>query len=431
MTGPMFDHAGGHADRRHRAFFSSSGELRQVWARRDDGQTFYLADGAVDDQIRADAHASRLTCPYPNCPDARFVAKGGPIRRHHFAHKIAGTTHNAAEGWRHQALLMLADWAARRYPQIKAEIDHHEGSLRLRSVRTGRELTLSVTYDPRRQSTRDTQLLVGHSRRLLLPREHVDGEPEQWWCGKGRLVGDLLFQRGWALAINPQERLIATLMSAGTARAAGMSRGPSHGELLCVVDDLENARLDGGGLHAPASDVCDKALARRRAAEAVRRRAAANRAAAAAKDQVRRSTESARTTMTGQAPIAEPATQRPLHAGPAGSRLEQNGAASTAGKAPSALSHQFEQDWPRDPSALRALLGDENLARQLERPLPSDVQCGQPAAIWHLMAALEYRKRNCTAHPLLIRAVLTVNGCSVRLTREAVEPVLAIVNRAS
>lgn len=46
------------------------------------------------------------------------------------------------------------------------------------------------------------------------------------------------------------------------------------------------------------------------------------------------------------------------------------------------------------------------------------------------MAALEYRKRNYSAHPLLIRAVLTGNGCSVRLTKEAVEPVLAIVNKA-
>jgi hypothetical protein len=117
-TGPMFDYASGRADRRHRAFFQSSGELCQVWARQSDGQLFYLPDGAVDDQIRRDAHTGRLTCPYPRCPDPRFIAKGGPIRRHHFAHKVAGTAHSAAAGWRHQALLMLADWCARRYPQI-------------------------------------------------------------------------------------------------------------------------------------------------------------------------------------------------------------------------------------------------------------------------------------------------------------------------
>jgi hypothetical protein len=89
-----------------------------------------------------------------------------------------------------------------------------------------------------------------------------------------------------------------------------------------------------------------------------------------------------------------------------------------------------EQDAPRDLPSLRALLDDQNLARQLEQPLATDVECGQPAAVWHLVAALEFRKRNYTAHPLLVRAVLTGNGCSVRLTKEALEPVLAIANTA-
>src|SRR5437868_6225505 len=72
----MFERATGTADDRHRQFFGSTVELRQVWARRSDGQLFYLAAGGVDEQVRADAHASRLTCPYPGCPDPRFIARG-------------------------------------------------------------------------------------------------------------------------------------------------------------------------------------------------------------------------------------------------------------------------------------------------------------------------------------------------------------------
>src|SRR5207249_789652 len=89
-----------------------------------------------------------------------------------------------------------------------------------------------------------------------------------------------------------------------------------------------------------------------------------------------------------------------------------------------------DESWPRDRAALCQLLGNPNLAWQLEQPLATDVDCGQPPAIWHLMAALEFRKRGYDAHPLAIRAVLTCNGCNVLLTREAIEPVLAIVSQS-
>jgi hypothetical protein len=56
-----------------------------VWARRGDGTLFYLNHGAVDDDVLAAAHAGQLICPYPGCPDPRFIARGGSERRHHFA----------------------------------------------------------------------------------------------------------------------------------------------------------------------------------------------------------------------------------------------------------------------------------------------------------------------------------------------------------
>ena len=223
-TGAMFDRASGRADGRHRAFFQTGGDLCQVWARRNDGTLFYLPDGAVDDQVRNDVHAGRLTCPYPGCPDPHFVAKGGPIRRHHFAHKIGGAGHSAAAGWRHQGLLMLAEWSRRRYPQIQAEIDDDQGALRLRSPRSGNEVVLAVTYDPGWRAPGTAQVLVGHSRRLLLPRQHIDGQPEQWRCGRGRLVGELVYECGWALAVNPQERRVATLVDSAVARSRNDTR---------------------------------------------------------------------------------------------------------------------------------------------------------------------------------------------------------------
>jgi hypothetical protein len=278
----MFDHATAVADRRHRAFFDRAGEVRQVWAQRTDGTSFYLADGGVDDQVRADAHAGELSCPYPGCPDRRFIAKGGAERRHHFAHHVAGQEHRTSSASRHQALLMLADWSHRRYPHLEVELDDREDndSLRLYSPRADRWVRLTVTYDRRYQlpaAAPGTQVLVGHSRALLLPRKEAEGPPGLWWCGEGRLVGDLVARRGWALAINPQERLIATVTTEDLGRAAGVVQDRAAGLLLCVVAELDDARLDGDGLHTAVSDAIDRERERRRAAEAAeleRRRAA-------------------------------------------------------------------------------------------------------------------------------------------------------------
>ncbi len=233
-----------------------------MWARRADGSLFYLAVGGVDPEVRAAASADRLTCPYPGCPGPRFIAKGGQERRHHFAHQVAGQEHRTSAGWRHQALLMLADWSARRYPHLEIDLDDREDgeSLALRSPRTGQMVRLTVTYDRRYQAAGlapAEQLLVGHSRALLLPRREADGAPGRWWCGEGRLVGDLVAERGWALAVNPQERLIATLAEAELVRGAGLVQDRMREALLCIVGELQHARLDAAGVHTPASDSID------------------------------------------------------------------------------------------------------------------------------------------------------------------------------
>jgi hypothetical protein len=39
---------------------------------------------------------------------------------------VAGQEHRSTAAWRHQALLMLAEWSARNYPKLEAEIDEGE-----------------------------------------------------------------------------------------------------------------------------------------------------------------------------------------------------------------------------------------------------------------------------------------------------------------
>jgi hypothetical protein len=412
----MFDHPTATADQRHRAFFDRSGEVRQVWARQADGALFYLADGGVTDHVRAAARSGQLTCPYPGCPDPRFIAKGGTERRHHFAHQVAGQEHRTTAAWRHQALLMLAEWSGRHYPELEVDIDDREEgeSLRLRSPRSGKVVRVTVTYDRRYElptPRRGEQLLLGHSRALLLPRREVPGAPGRWWCGEGRLVGDLLAERGWALAVNPQERLVATIADAGLGREAGLVQGRSGAMLLCVVDTLEEARLDADGLHTRAGDALEKALDRRRAAEAELARRLKE-AEARARDRERaRMAEFERRR-------AEPAPYRGAEALPT---VPQWPARS---RAVEVLADE-DQEWPTDLEALRRLLGDDELARRVEEPLPTDVECDVPPAIWHLMAVLEAQRRGDNPHPMAVRAAI-VARCGYALTREAIAGVLAV-----
>jgi hypothetical protein len=409
----MFDQATATADPRHRAFFGREGEVRQVWARRGDGTLFYLADGAVDDEVRAAAHDGQLICPYPGCPDPRFIAKGGSERRHHFAHQVAGQEHRSTAVWCHQALLMLTDWLTGRYPHLEITLDDNEdgAALSIRSPRSGRVLRLTVTYDRRYQPAPPApgeQVLVGHSRALLLPRQEAQDAPGCWWCGKGRLVGDIVADRGWVIAINPQERLIATVTTSDLARSAQLTQDRNRTPLLCVVDELEHARLDQNGLHTPASDRIDEERERRRAAEAEGQR----RLEAEALARARRAAEDSERARAHAEALAS--------SHPAPSRIEHP--AQPAAR----LTSPHDERWPSDLNTLRRLLGNEDLARRLEQPLSTDVECHVPAAVWHLMAVLEWRQRGKDAHPLAVRASIVLSGCGYSLTGEAVAGAIAI-----
>jgi len=127
-----------------------------------------------------------------DCPDPRFVAKAGELRRHHFAHKVAHTKHATAAVFRAEAVAMLADWA-RHFPsaEVATSDEGNLGPIAVRSTRTGKVVTVAITYDrsypfwadhDEPDAARHDQLLVGHTRGLLLPRAAHPTTPDVWCC---------------------------------------------------------------------------------------------------------------------------------------------------------------------------------------------------------------------------------------------------------
>jgi hypothetical protein len=260
----MFDQLTGAIDNRHRQFFAKAGDARQVWALDSScNRVIYLPEDGVDEQLRDACGSGRLRCPMADCPDPRFVAKGGELRRHHFAHKVAHTRHVPAAVFRAEAVAMLADWTRHRYrgAEVATSDEGALGAVAIRSKRSGKVVTLGVTYDRSYPYWRDhddrrhDQLLVGHTRGLLLPRAEHPRKPGVWCCGEPQLVETIIARHGAAVAVNPQERLVATLMDIGDARRSGLVPGTivDHPN-VCFVDELDACRLDGTGVVTPALD---------------------------------------------------------------------------------------------------------------------------------------------------------------------------------
>ena len=256
----MFEQTTATFDRRHRSFFSDSDDGRQVWAldtaRR---QIVHLPDGAVDDDVRTACQHGRLRCPVTDCPDPRLVAKGGTLRRHHFAHKVAHTPHDAATILRAEAAALLAAWARRyRGAEVTTSATDELDIVRVRSAFSGRRVELAITYEPRFDDLDSfdrpsRQLLVGHTRALLLPRMAHPSIAGAWWCGAARLISEISARHGAAVAINPQLRLAATLIATTDATRANLAPRDTahHHPTICFVSDLATCQLEQSGLTTP------------------------------------------------------------------------------------------------------------------------------------------------------------------------------------
>lgn len=258
----MFTAATGAVDQLHREFFADSGDYRQVWALDiERGEVFYLVEHGVDQKVRDACKRGALRCPLPDCPDSRFVAHGGDERRHHFAHRVAHAPHKSTTVWRAEAAAMLANWAKRyRGANVSTRELEDLTEVVIRSARSGLTLTLAVTYNRRHSppwesfSDDGRQLILGHTRALLLPRRQAGASDRLWWCGEGRLLSDLLLHRDAAVAVNPERRLVATLLPIWKAREAGMlpaTTGAAY-PIACFVDELDRCTLERRGIATPA-----------------------------------------------------------------------------------------------------------------------------------------------------------------------------------
>lgn len=251
----MFEQATATFDRRHQSFFAAGDEPCQIWAldtQRD--RVVHLPDGAVTDAVRLACREGRLRCPVAGCPDPRLIAKGGTQRRHHFAHKVAHTPHDSAAVHRTEAVAMLAAWARRyRGAHISTSDDDALGIVTVRSQRSGRLVELAVTYDPRHEPVRTPvsptrQLLLGHTRSMLLPRlEHPD-IAGAWLCGDARLTRELIHKHGAAIAVNPQHQLVGTLIDTRIARHADLIPNDTAAHpTICIAEHIRTCRLDADG----------------------------------------------------------------------------------------------------------------------------------------------------------------------------------------
>ena len=92
---------------------------------------------------------------------------------------------------------------------------------------------------------------------------------------QGQLVRSLVAVHHAALAVNPQERLVATLVSQADAYRAGLTPWDAAYPVFCLVEDLDLCTLDDHGLVTPA---LMRVRAMRAAAAAAEQAAATERA---------------------------------------------------------------------------------------------------------------------------------------------------------
>jgi hypothetical protein len=195
-----------------------------------------------------------------DCPDPRFVARGGHERRHHFAHRHAETKHVSKEVFLRETTEMIAQWIGGfTGMNLELRVDGATAELTITSQKSGKQLHLTLTYDPsydpgfNQLLSNGRQFLLGHTRGLLLPRQPHKSIDGAWWCASPRLVSTLVTYTGHALAINPQEQLVGTIVNASYARRLGViASSRTIAENICLVEPFSTCKLTEDGIVAPA-----------------------------------------------------------------------------------------------------------------------------------------------------------------------------------
>ena len=436
------------------------GDERQVYARSTAGEgveLVFMPEGAAE-QFRAAAQAGRLVCPVPGCPHPRLTTRGPAERRHHFVHRQApGDPAHQRAYERQVATELLADWIRATHPQSTVETDVPVREVSVTVLVTGPAgAKFAVMFVDRRLGVdawwdEDVELegagmargwIFAPRRYLRYPQPAADAGPDDP-AVRDRRRGDVVLDRAlfremrafgqWPLLLNITTREVANLIAPKGRVARGLRLDPpasSDRVLHLVPAPLEKCRLGRDGIETPAVGAGVLAARRLAAEREAQRSATAPEVESAPAGQLER-----RRTENQAFDADRRATDVQLRRRLADARARD--AARTGGGPPASsrgrardLLGEGEPDWPCDVDTLRRLLGDDDLARRLEQPLSTDVECDVPPAIWHLMAVLELRRRGGEAHPLAIRAAI-VTHCGYRLTGEAIEGVLAVARDGS
>jgi len=436
------------------------GDERQVYARSTQGEGGELVfmPGGDAERFRAAAQSGRLVCPVPGCPYPRLTTRGPAERRHHFVHLQApGDPAHQRTYERQVATELLADWIRATHPNSTVETDVPVGDVPVTLLVNGPAgAKFAVVFVDRRigaDAWFDQDLELGSAglvrgwifaprRYLRYPEPAADAGPDDP-AVRDRQRGDVVLDRAlfremrstgqWPLLLNITTRELANLIAPNgrVARRLRLDPPASRDRVLHLVPaPLEKCRLGRDGIETLAVDAGVLAAPRLAAQRAAQLSARASEVASGQEEQgERRETdalalERARRAANAQLDrrLTEERERERAHTGSTSPVPSHGRLAGLLGEG--------ERDWPRDLEALRRLLGDANLARRLEEPLSTDVECDVPPAVWHLMAALELRRRGGEAHPLAIRAAI-VASCGYRLSGEAIAGVLAVARGGS
>ena len=367
-----------------RAAFFAGVERRQLFARDTrldvDAPLVFMADGAAD-ALREDCRAGFLVCPIPDCPDPRYVARGGS-RRHHFAHRADGAGGHAPERFFHVVgKHLLAAWVRRRHSglHVAVEAPVETGQIAdvlVTSPRTGKRIALELQYSPlsvEQWTTRDDGYrsagiepvwLWGHVPPHLKPVRGL----QAGGAIKLAAVHEALHRRGGKLRwFHPDLQAVATGPDERQQRAVahlGYVRGRARYAPECVplFDALDDCCLTAEGMSCPADqrlidavDAHERAVARERVRQAE--------AQARAKEQARREAERA-------AQDAENFERRRRWAH---DKQQQEAA-----------------DWAQERGHLAARFAGGTVPAVLEQSLPGDSAIWTPAGRWHVLLWLRF-----------------------------------------
>ncbi|MCZ4326771.1 hypothetical protein [Brachybacterium paraconglomeratum] len=223
--------------------FLRSGERRQVWARRRDSNLpVYLEEGSKE------LHdAAELACIIPDC-DVRLTIAEGPKRRTHYRH-LDGSEHSRLSPLLHAAAAMVEDWARARFTDASIRIESPDGP------ETGAGSALLVKVSPSDAGTIAYVLILSaisaEKRRALKHSLEVQRSTACWILGAElfhevegtehvkipRVARDLLSDHEAVLAIQTEDRLVGTLVSATSAPRPPAAASDVGALEICSIDE--------------------------------------------------------------------------------------------------------------------------------------------------------------------------------------------------